>query len=342
MSENKFTGKCPIWGTPAFVGPIREGKILVDSPRTGGSYEIYFGLLDDRNNIEGMENEQQKARLTTILVDRRRQGDDMPYIDYNDIENAKKGKNISIYERANRLLKYFVKNSKNIGHNLNIYFVFDPSNEYHDWESYKLFLECLAWSESIEEEEFQFLIDYLANRNFLSRMPRAIPFYKTSCCVLLEGYRKVEEDILNPDSSQAFVAMWFGEEMDNIYEEGIEKSIKNTGYKPLRIDRKEDVNKIDDEIIAEIRRSRFLIADFTQGDDGARGGVYYEAGFAQGLGITVIRSCRKDIVDENKLHFDTRQYHHVVWETADELRDGLEKRILALIGEGPLITTTAP
>ena len=126
--------------------------------------------------------------------------------------------------------------------------------------------------------------------------------------------------------------------MNEDYEEGIKKAINNTGYKPMRIDKKEDVNKIDDEIIAEIRRSHFLIADFTQGDDGARGGVYYEAGFATGLDIPVIYSCRKDMVD--KLHFDTRQYYHVVWETADELRDGLEKRILALVGEGPLAAAT--
>ena len=128
--------------------------------------------------------------------------------------------------------------------------------------------------------------------------------------------------------------------MNNVYEEGIERAIKNTGYKPMRIDKKPNVNKIDDEIIAEIRRSRFLIADFTHGQDGARGGVYYEAGFAHGLGIPVIFSCRKDIID--KLHFDTRQYYHIVWENPEQLRDGLEKRILALIGQGPLIAPAAP
>ena len=42
-------------------------------------------------------------------------------------------------------------------------------------------------------------------------------------------------------------------------------------------------NKIDDEIVAEIRRSKFIIADFSHGSDGARGGVYFEAGFAHGL-----------------------------------------------------------
>lgn len=103
----------------------------------------------------------------------------------------------------------------------------------------------------------------------------------------------------------------------------------------MRIDRKKDVDKIDDEIIAEIRRSRFLIADYTHGLDGARGGVYHEAGFAEGLGIPVIRSCRSDQLGD--LHFDIRQYYHIKWETPEQLRQELEDRIRARIGEGPEI-----
>ena len=99
--------------------------------------------------------------------------------------------------------------------------------------------------------------------------------------------------------------------------------------------KKPHANKIDDEIIAEIQRSRFLVADFTHGDDGARGGVYYEAGFAHGLNRPVIFSCRENMVD--KLHFDTRQYNHILWknENLDEFRKDLTNRIEALIGEGP-------
>ena len=41
----------------------------------------------------------------------------------------------------------------------------------------------------------------------------------------------------------------------------------------------EHINKIRDEIISQITRSKFLIADFT----GHRGGVYFEAGLAMGL-----------------------------------------------------------
>ncbi len=132
--------------------------------------------------------------------------------------------------------------------------------------------------------------------------------------------------------------MWFDGEMRETYDKGIEPAIKDAGYKPMRIDRKQNVIKIDDEIIAEIRRSRFLVADMTHGEKGARGGVYFEAGFALGLGLPVLYSCREDPVSE--LHFDTRQYFHILWETPEELRRELVKRIGAVVGDGPLHKTT--
>jgi hypothetical protein len=53
-------------------------------------------------------------------------------------------------------------------------------------------------------------------------------------------------------------------------------------------------NKIDDEIVAEIRRSKFLLADFTCEKEKVRGGVYFEAGFGMRLGIPVIWTVAKD------------------------------------------------
>ena len=95
------------------------------------------------------------------------------------------------------------------------------------------------------------------------------------------------------------------------------------------------MDKIDDEIFAEIRRSRFLVADMTQGNDGARGGVYFEAGFAQGSGsFQYLYACRKDRIKH--LAFDTRQFYHIVWDTPDELRKQLATRIRARVGEGPI------
>lgn len=116
-------------------------------------------------------------------------------------------------------------------------------------------------------------------------------------------------------------AMWFSEETRAAYEVGIEPAILRAGFTPSRIDRKEHNNEIPDEIISEIRNSEFMVADFT----GQRAGVYYEAGFAMGLGRRVIWCCRDDDID--KLHFDTNHRNHIKWRTPQELGERLYTRI---------------
>ena len=130
--------------------------------------------------------------------------------------------------------------------------------------------------------------------------------------------------------------MWFDPSMNSVCEEGIEPAIREAGFKPFRIDRKEHINKIEDEIIAEIRRSRFVVADFTHDDKGARGSVYWEAGFAHGLNLPVFHTCREDCM--KTLHFDTAHFRHIVWNNPQDLRTQLRNSIGAVIGQGPEIT----
>ncbi len=139
----------------------------------------------------------------------------------------------------------------------------------------------------------------------------------------------------NPQSKIGFIAMWFDKSMNDVFL-ALEKATAGAGYDPLRIDRKQHNNKIDDEIVAGIRRSKFLVADLT----GHRGGVYFEAGFAMGLGLPVIWTCRED--DLKGTHFDTRQYNFIVWteDKLPELAKALQNRIEATIGRGPLIAAT--
>ena len=129
------------------------------------------------------------------------------------------------------------------------------------------------------------------------------------------------------DSKKAFVAMWFDSTMKDFYEKGIKPAVKEAGYVAVRIDLKEFNNKICDELIAEIKRSKFLIADFS----GLRSGVFFEAGFAKGLGREVIFTVREKDVEELKEHFDTRQYNHIVYDSPEDLRKKLYNRIGATI-----------
>jgi len=122
--------------------------------------------------------------------------------------------------------------------------------------------------------------------------------------------------------------MWFHESTRDAFDVGIGPALEATGYRALRIDLVEHNEMVDDRIIAEIRRSGLVVADFT----GQRHGVYFEAGLAMGEGVPVIRSCHD--ADVPKLHFDTRQFNHVVWKEPRELREKLEARIRATMPVG--------
>ena len=142
----------------------------------------------------------------------------------------------------------------------------------------------------------------------------------------LEGFERAEnlqKETVN--STQCFIAMWFSAEMLRVCETHIKKAIVDSGYHPFIVLDKEHNDKICDQIIAEIRKSKFLIADFT----GNRGGVYFEAGFAYGLGLPVIWTCRKDHFDD--IHFDVNHYNFIVWETGEDLYEKLKNRIQATI-----------
>lgn len=322
-------GKCLIWpDSPATVksamDTVGEDLWIVTSPRAGGKYHVYDKVIDELRPARLHDaDEDAKARLTTLLVDWRSQSGRTPAVTMQMVEGARNTPPLSVHIRSDRLLRFLARQSKAIGDTVDLHW--DESSE-TDID------RCaMAWSESTTLRQVWFLLDYLRAQGWIER--RA----EMRHVVTVDGYRRIAEERTNPDARQAFVAMWFDEATDAAYRKGIMPAIESVGYECMRIDQKEDVVKIDDEIIAEIRRSRFLVADFTHGKGGARGGVYFEAGFALGLGIPVIYTCREDAIDE--IHFDTRQYHHTTWKDPEDFRDKLEKRILALIGEGPEVST---
>lgn len=209
----------------------------------------------------------------------------------------------NILEKVDKFLEYLGLKSDFYGQWVDI-----------DWETdYPL-----AYAKNVQE--FAHLLSYMNDRDYLQQPS------DNQCILRVPGWQRLEELRMQPpDTRRCFVAMWFADELDSAYKNGIESAISDAGYQPVRVDQVEHVNKIDDFIIAEIRRCKFLVADFT----GQRGGVYYEAGFAHGLGRPVIMLCRKDQIE--KLHFDIRQYNFILWESTEELYKRLYDRIRAVI-----------
>lgn len=148
--------------------------------------------------------------------------------------------------------------------------------------------------------------------------------------ITIEGYMAAEQlTARRGQSEEVFVAMSFSSAMTSAYERGLQVGIQRAGYVPIRVDRTEHVNRIDDEIVARIRRSAFVVADFTE----QKSGVYFEAGFALGLNLPVIWTCRGDDIDS--LHFDVRQYNCIAWKDEGDLAKRLQLRIEAVVGLGP-------
>lgn len=144
-----------------------------------------------------------------------------------------------------------------------------------------------------------------------------IPFEKA-----LKDY--LDEDIVEllhlNFTETVFIAMWFDKSMES-YERAFIKAVEKCGYTPRIIKDKEYNGSIVPEIFYEIRKCKFVVADFT----GNRGSVYYEAGYAEALGKKVIQCCKSE--DFDNIHFDVSHIKTIIWDDEKDLEQRLIRRI---------------
>jgi hypothetical protein len=234
-----------------------------------------------------------------------------PVYSAEDIERTLDKPDPSVREKLLMQLRYLASLSGYPGQNVAL----DPANDFS--------VLCAK-----NRAETDFYIRALEDEGMIS-LSEAIG-REPDCTITSRGWQELERlEQSGADSPNAFIAMWFDPSQDHA-NEAIKSAITEAGYRPLRIDEVEHVNRIDDEILAKIRQSKFLVADFT----GQRHGVYFEAGFMLGLGRPVIWVCIKS--DFDTVHFDARQYNTIVYEDVAELRAKLRFRIEAILGKGPI------
>ena len=93
------------------------------------------------------------------------------------------------------------------------------------------------------------------------------------------------------DTGYAFVAMPMDPEDAQLEDvlDAIKEACERCGVKAERVDDPESNERITDRILESIRRAEYVIVDLTH----SRANVYYEAGYAQGLGKTPIYVARQ-------------------------------------------------
>lgn len=142
------------------------------------------------------------------------------------------------------------------------------------------------------------------------------------------GWKRIHElENESINSMQGFVAMDFAEKLKPIFFHAIRPGIEGAGYRAQILHDHQHNNWIADEIMAQIRRSRFVVADVSTHNQG----VYFEAGFALGLGIPVIWICTQE--EFKKRHFDAAQINTIKYSEVDlpGLVNELKHRIINTI-----------
>lgn len=303
--------ECPICKSHAAYDLKSGGGQDTVCPRCGG-----FSITGSASAIWGANNPcaRQVTNASGWIREHQR-----VLINGDDIKALLSVPSPSVTERATKILIAIEGLSLDIAHRFST-----NLSDANNWRG-------ISYSDNPHELDYLFSTYLINEMGYLSCSVSNSNFGFNDIQITPKGYKFLDSlKHTNADSQIGFCAMWFDKSVLPIWTNAIEPAIKNAGYDAKRIDTDHHNNRIDDEIIVMIRRSKFAVADFT----GQRGGVYFEAGFALGLGLQVIWTCEQSELKD--VHFDNRQYNFVIWEEdkLNEFKVALQNRIEATIGRG--------
>lgn len=262
------------------------------------------------------EQKELGPKLSAWIRERSETGGEVPEINSDTLKEVEAAlPTYRVVDKQLLLLRAFERRTKHPGHAVTVV----PHLDFP-----------LAWAAG--EEEFLYLLRSLIERGLVRRTDG--PAELTDSFVFhieitANGWTFLDERA-RPSviSDQAFVAMAFAPELKPAWQGGIGPALRKAGFMPYRIDAEPHIERIDTKIMTEIKNSRFLVADVTL----QRPGVYFEAGYAMGLGLPVFWCVRAD--DLRNVHFDTRQYNHIAWTSEQHLAEQLYLFVNAIIGKG--------
>jgi len=152
-------------------------------------------------------------------VNERRSGVPCPKITIDTIEKCKEHRVPSITERVKGILQYLYAKTERLGDPVS-FLLLNYQNIYNNTESsdvpdsFKTYLELLAHSGSEKSSDLCFLLNYLQKHEYVELSVKNNS--EQTCIMTVEGYHRFEEmKSPIPNSSKAFVAMWFDESMHN-------------------------------------------------------------------------------------------------------------------------------
>ena len=298
----------------------RGGSDFFRCPNCGSYYTIDFFKSDIDSN---------KHMIAGYLYEIK-DDNEIPELDTEYIQKILNSPKIpkTTIQRLEKLLLYFYKQNEYIGQE----YTFTTQNQ--------TVPPSVAYAKSVKEI-FNMIIE-MNNIGWIQLISQNNAVLKF--CLVTRGLTYAEQLMTtNIDSKKVFIAMKFNDEMYKVVDNAMRPALESCGFVAFPVYDKEHNNDINDEIIAGIKTSKFMISDFTYSSYGA----YFEAGYAQGMGLEVIRTCSMDWLnmenengEKNKLHFDVEHYSFIIWEDYEDLIKKLKNRIRATIS-GAVMTDEA-
>lgn len=303
-------GPCSICRRPAnrdWILPLTQCEITC---QRCGRYRITHGLDEWWKELRSKNDDHlppADEQLLPYVSAYSRQSIEPPLLSLDSWKlGAERHRHTSVARKLSNLLDYFATQSAFPG----------------QWVQFDAEVESPLFDVG-SHDEMNYLLEHLVNIRTLEKA--ATQAQKGQLRLTVSGWNAVSPITGGGVPGRCFIAMAFDSTLNEAYDEGIKPAAIACGLKPIRVDNLEHNGVVTDVIMAEIRRAQVMVADVTL----HRQGVYFEAGFALGLGRTVIWTCKKD--DMASAHFDTRQYSHVLWTDAQDLRKRLEARIRATV-----------
>ena len=187
---------CPIWNSNAAAVEKHNASGYFDhrtnvwhvehSNRAAGGFVLPNVLLN--SELIHMSDEQ-RARLTTWLIERRNRGDEQPLITKDIIDHIKTNPPLLPQERADRLLRFIDGSAETVADFVQI------SPEGCD--------TACAWSESVNWQEVHYFLGELKNKGWIQAGTFAENMFKG--WVTIDGHNRIAEVRANVPSSQVSV-----------------------------------------------------------------------------------------------------------------------------------------
>jgi hypothetical protein len=139
----------------------------------------------------------------------------------------------------------------------------------------------------------------------------------------IKPQRNEPEIAFHVRSGYVFVAMPIGpaNPYDDVLD-AIKETCNRCGLTAERVDEAQTNERITDRILESIRKAEYIIVDLTE----SRPNVFYEAGYAQGIGKVPIYIAKKG----TELEFDLKDYPVIFFDSYRKLKENLEERLRGL------------